>query len=559
MEVFEAPPPHKTIIDDALPLSCTFETYRLVDRHIEYVIRVQRGYYNGKHWTVFKRYNDFVALDKEIEARRYDIELPPKKIFGNFDREFIVQRQNKLQKYMNQVLENLILSSSVWVKRFLDPENYCESFQDSALQYASMALRGKPDFHNLKPLPYIGWRFKKHYCSVKRYNEAKREYILTWISEYGPNRCLSDKELQSTFKVFLDLQHPFIIPIVTGNCYSSGTLIIRSNCVRGSLRELIYDRAPFDSFIRKCSYRSERILLPSDAIYTIAIQVLHALVYLHQKGIPYGNLHSGNIFIEDDVAKISDVENGIFGLTSIYQSYLVENRRVHSMEDIDVYCFGHVLYEMVFGERLQSPFCDMIPPDCDENLKPILELILSSSPKSKLPSVKAILSTAVFDVSASNIVLNEPPRCKVTTSTKEFLGRCRKTIEDRMHKEQNELRKLRKITYLKEQMKIEEQNGSISSREKRKMKRVKSQVPLTASSPEQFENMSNGSTPTSVSTESSFRNSSCDKLSENPPEVRATPPSSAPTPVSDERNVFLQSIVNFNKGNLKQTKAKEAR
>lgn len=69
-----------------------------------------------------------------------------------------------------------------------------------------MALRGKPDFHKLKPLPYIGWRFKKHFCSVKRYNEAKREYILTWISEYGPNRCLSDKELQSTFKVFLDLK-----------------------------------------------------------------------------------------------------------------------------------------------------------------------------------------------------------------------------------------------------------------------------------------------------------------------------------------------------------------
>lgn len=129
---------------------------------------------------------------------------------------------------MNQVLENLILSSSVWVKRFLDPENYSESFlgkcstrsitivieflknlmlfPDSSLQYASMALRGKPDFHNMKPLPYIGWRFKKTYCSVKRYNEAKREYIVTWISEYGPNRCLNDKELQSTFKVLLDLQ-----------------------------------------------------------------------------------------------------------------------------------------------------------------------------------------------------------------------------------------------------------------------------------------------------------------------------------------------------------------
>lgn len=71
--------------------------------------------------------------------------------------------------------------------------------------------------------------------------------------------------------------------------------------------------------------------------------------------------------------------------------------------------------------------------------EPILELILSSSTKSKLPSVKAILSTSAFDVTASNIAHNEPPKCKITTSTKEFLGRCRKTIEDRMHKEQNEV------------------------------------------------------------------------------------------------------------------------
>lgn len=88
-----------------------------------------------------------------------------------------------------------------------------------------------------------------------------------------------------------------------------------------------------------------------------------------------GNLHSGNIFIEDNVAKISDVENGIFGLTSIYQSYLVENRRVHSIEDLDVYCFGHVLYEMVFGERLQSHFCDMFPPDCYENLSKFIDIV----------------------------------------------------------------------------------------------------------------------------------------------------------------------------------------
>lgn len=98
-----------------------------------------------------------------------------------------------------------------------------------------MALRGKPDFHNLKPLPYIGWRFKKTYCSVKRYNEAKREYIVTWISEYGPNRCLTDKELQSTFKVLLDLQVLFLLRLTLASIAFQGGIILLFACTSDTI------------------------------------------------------------------------------------------------------------------------------------------------------------------------------------------------------------------------------------------------------------------------------------------------------------------------------------
>lgn len=66
-----------------------------------------------------------------------------------------------------------------------------------------MTLR-ESDFHSLKPLSYIGWRFNKQYGTVKRYNERK-EYVLTWISEHSSRRFLTDKELQSAFKVLVDL------------------------------------------------------------------------------------------------------------------------------------------------------------------------------------------------------------------------------------------------------------------------------------------------------------------------------------------------------------------
>lgn len=58
---------------------------------------MQRGYDKSKTWTVFKRYKEFVAFDKELRASSFDIRLPPKKFIGNLNRPFIMQRQNQLQ------------------------------------------------------------------------------------------------------------------------------------------------------------------------------------------------------------------------------------------------------------------------------------------------------------------------------------------------------------------------------------------------------------------------------------------------------------------------------
>ena len=39
------------------------------------------------------------------------------------------------------------------------------------------------------------------------------------------------------------------------------------------------------------------------------------------------------------------------------------------MESIDVYCFGHMLYEMAFGERLPTATCDNFHPECSPVLR----------------------------------------------------------------------------------------------------------------------------------------------------------------------------------------------
>lgn len=63
----------------------------------EYIIRVQRGPVPENSWTIQKRYSDFVKLDEELKFASLEFQLPPKKVFGNKEREFIAERQHGLQ------------------------------------------------------------------------------------------------------------------------------------------------------------------------------------------------------------------------------------------------------------------------------------------------------------------------------------------------------------------------------------------------------------------------------------------------------------------------------
>jgi len=63
----------------------------------EYVIRVQKGPIPENSWTVLRRYSQFVNLENELRIAGIGLPLPPKKILGKMDREFIAERQQGLQ------------------------------------------------------------------------------------------------------------------------------------------------------------------------------------------------------------------------------------------------------------------------------------------------------------------------------------------------------------------------------------------------------------------------------------------------------------------------------
>ena len=63
----------------------------------EYSLKIQRGLSADLCWQLKKRYSDFVQLDAELNVSGVVLPLPPKKLIGNFDREFVAERQLGLQ------------------------------------------------------------------------------------------------------------------------------------------------------------------------------------------------------------------------------------------------------------------------------------------------------------------------------------------------------------------------------------------------------------------------------------------------------------------------------
>ncbi|CAJ0565338.1 unnamed protein product, partial [Mesorhabditis spiculigera] len=87
-------------------------------------------------WTVERRYKDFDILDQQRFPDRSQSFLPPKKVVGNLDLEFINERKSELNKYMAALLAKEIEhqkqmganSFSMPVARFFDFHEYVSQF-----------------------------------------------------------------------------------------------------------------------------------------------------------------------------------------------------------------------------------------------------------------------------------------------------------------------------------------------------------------------------------------------------------------------------------------------
>ncbi|XP_054036643.1 PX domain-containing protein kinase-like protein isoform X7 [Dryobates pubescens] len=533
MAFMEKPPAGKVLLDDTVPLTAQIEASQSLHSHT-------------------------------ISA--LSLPLPPKKLIGNMEREFIAERQKGLQAYLDVITTHHILSNCELVKKFLDPNSYSLNYTEIALQHVSMFFRSEPKWEVVEPLKDIGWRIRKKYFLMKIKNQPKERLALSW-ADLGPDKYLSDKDLQYAVKLLSSCSHPYIYKITFATANESSALVIRPFSEKGTLKDLIYKAKPKDPFLKKYCNPKKIQGLELQQIKTYGRQILEVLKFLHEKGFPYGHLHSANVMLDGDTCKLMDLENSLLGLPSFYRSYFSQFRKINTLEGVDVHCFGHLLYEMTYGRPPDTIPVDNFPPAPSVFVVSVLESILTCEAlKNGMPTVSRLLQMPLFsDVLLTN---SEKPQFKIPTKLKEALRTSKECIEKRLTEEQKLIHQHRRLT------RAQSHHGSEEEKKKRKiLARKKSKRSAYESGEEHSAKYSNSNnsgsgasspltSPSSPTPPSTAGASSIPPAPPPPPLPPAAPPpprtevpmQPSPQPdVSASRGALLSSIQNFQKGTLKKT------
>uniref|UniRef100_G3NIM5 PX domain containing serine/threonine kinase n=1 Tax=Gasterosteus aculeatus aculeatus TaxID=481459 RepID=G3NIM5_GASAC len=435
MSFREKPSPGRLLLDDTVPLTAVIEASQNLQSH-----------------TVIRRYSDFDVLNSSLMVCGISLPLPPKKLIGNMDREFIAERQRGLQAFLDSITQHPLLSSSLMVKKFLDPNNYSANYTEIALQQVSMFFRSDLKWEVLEPLKDNGWRIRKKYFLIKNKEQPKERYLLSWV-DLGPDKFLSDKDLQSAMKLLTSLS----VRVTS----ESSALLIRPFSERGSLRDHICKVKPRESYLKKyCNPKKSQGLQLQD-VKLYGRQILEGLKLLHDGGVFFGHLHASNVIVDDGVCRLADVENGVLGVPSALRPAFTQLRKINTTESIDVFCFGRLLYEMVYGRPPDAVPVDQYPDDPDAAVVSVLQSILSTEAcKSGMPSVSQLIRTPLFgDVQLQH---SEKLQIKVPSRLREALRTAKESLERRLQEEQRMIHQHRRLT------RAQSHHGSEGERKKRK-------------------------------------------------------------------------------------------
>ncbi|XP_061642281.1 PX domain-containing protein kinase-like protein isoform X3 [Phyllopteryx taeniolatus] len=453
--------PSRLLLDDSVALTAAIEASQKLQSHTEYIIRVQRGVSSENSWQVIRRYSDFDVLNNSLMVCGVSLPLPPKKLIGNMDREFVAERQRGLQAYLDAVTQHPLLCVALPVKKFLDPNNYAVNYTEIALQQVSMFFRSDPKWEVVEPLRDVGWRIRKKYFLVKNKEQGKESYLLSWV-DMGPDKFLSDKDLQSTMKLLAGLSSPYVCPLLFSSTGESSALLIRPFGEAGSLRDHLCKANPRENFLKKYANPKKSRPLELSHIKLYGRQILEGLRLLHESGLFFGHLHASNVLLDEGACRLTDVENGLLGVPSALRPAVTRFRKINTTESVDVFCFGHLLYEITYGRPPGGVPVDAYPDAPSAAVVSVLRSILSTEAcKSRMPTVSQLIQTPLFsDVALQH---SEKVPIRVPSRLKEALRAAKERVEKRLQEEQKMLHQHRRLT------RAQSHHGSEEERKRRKI------------------------------------------------------------------------------------------
>ncbi|KAH8328202.1 hypothetical protein KR067_006040, partial [Drosophila pandora] len=220
------------------------------------------------------------------------------------------------------------------------------------------------------------------------------------FEDLPPNECARDILME----LLGSLHHPYIYPVLDlgflrNSSYNYACLVTPFNS-RGSLKDLIYKAQWNEPWAKK--YTRKPNGLPVSQVQRLGRQILEALLFLKERGFPlHGHLHSGNVILQNGAARLSGLENGLLGLSSRINA-VMWSRSVTEIENVDIVCFGHLLYEMCTGQELTTPKPSMRVLEMELQHYPqigqILEILglIFEPPSGVCPSVEDLVLCDLF-------------------------------------------------------------------------------------------------------------------------------------------------------------------
>jgi PX domain-containing protein kinase-like protein len=449
-----------------------------------------------------------------------------------------------------------------------------EAKQDELLMHVGMYLRAKVLYNLRYPLFDIGSREDKHNFLLKG---PHCDVVMTWVKKGAKTAYLNTVASRKlVLNMLTKLQHSNVVPILDTDFEDKqGNFVLYKEFFsKGSLKDLIYHSSPQDTYTQK--YR-KGFPLSEKKIASYGRQILDGLYYLESAGYPYYHLHTGNVLIDGNFARLSDIENSLLNLERFHEKIFVEFARneLDSIQyvNFNVVCFGCILYEMALGKEMNSvKDIDYYPAASSEAVKRVLVAIFRDSLRTAIPIVPSVTDLLRLPFFADVKVKQKHPERQPGYEGKEveilkYVSKRMNKIKSKYDKDEDAISKAKSSNSLKRTV-SSPKNASNSTTPAESANNSVKNTPAKTSSVKKSSSSGKKSKRQSTIIPQSESSTKLNGTTSNNGNNNVPPPppppvapkmennnGTAPLPaVSGERNNLLASIRDFNAKKLKHVK-----